>query len=45
MTPVEQLDYAVWPMLHAMTTRGLRVDGSALDAQDAVMTLRLREVL
>lgn len=32
MTPVEQLDYAIWPMLHAMTQRGLRVDLGALDA-------------
>jgi hypothetical protein len=32
MTPVETLDYAVWPMLHAMTQRGLLVDQTALDA-------------
>lgn len=32
MTSVETLDYAIWPMLHAMTQRGLRVDLGALDA-------------
>lgn len=45
MTPVEQLDYAVWPMLHRMTAIGLRVDQSALDALQRKVVARMEEVL
>ena len=45
MTPVEQLDYAVWPMLHRMTTRGLLVDQGALDALQRKAAARMEEVL
>lgn len=45
MNPVEVLDYAVMPMLHAMTTRGLRVDLTALDALQRRVVDRMSEVL
>src|SRR3989304_5463046 len=45
MTPVEQLDYAVWPVLHRMTTRGLRGDRGALDAPQRKAGARMEEVL
>lgn len=45
MTPVEQLDYAVWPMLHAMTARGLRVDQSALDTLQRRAVDRMAAIL
>lgn len=45
MTPVEALDYAVWPMLHAMTVRGLRVDQAALDNLQRKAAGRMDECL
>src|SRR3990172_5436512 len=45
MTAVEQLDYAVWPMLHRMTTRGLLVDQGAIDAVQRKAAARMEEVL
>jgi DNA polymerase-1 len=45
VTSVEQLDLAVWPMLHAMTTRGLRVDQSALDALQRRAVDRMAAIL
>lgn len=45
MNAVEQLDYAIWPMLHRMTTVGLRVDQAALDALQRRAVARMAEVL
>lgn len=45
MTPIEQLDYAIYPMLHAMTQRGLRVNQSKLDALQRKVVARMEEVL
>lgn len=45
MNAVEQLDLAVWPMLHAMTQRGLRVDGAALDALERRVIERMEAIL
>jgi DNA polymerase I len=45
MTPIESLDYAVWPMLHAMTMRGLLVDQAALDALQRKAAARMTEIL
>lgn len=45
MTPTEELDYAIYPCLHAMTQRGLRVDQSALDALQRRVVTRMQEVL
>lgn len=42
---IEQLDYAIYPMLHAMTARGLRVDQSALDALQRKAAGRMSEIL
>src|SRR3990172_6804460 len=43
--PVETLDYAVWPMLHRMTQRGLLVDQGALDVLQRKATTRMFEVI
>ena len=45
VTPVEQLDYAIWPILHRMTTRGMLVDQTALDALERRVVARMEEVL
>ena len=45
MIPVETLDYAVWPMLHRMTQRGLLVDQGALDVLQRKATTRMFEVI
>lgn len=45
MTPIETLDYAVMPMLHRMTTRGMLVDRPALMALERRVAERMAEVL
>jgi len=45
VTAVEHLDYAVWPMLYRMTTRGLRVDQAGLDALQRRVADRMAAIL